>query len=142
MVKRTSAAVWNGDLKKGSGTMKLGSETFAGEYSFGSRFEQAPGTNPEELLGAAHAGCFSMALAKGVADEGYEPRQIRTTAEVVLAKTDKGFGITAITLHAEAEIPDMEADRFRTLAETAKKNCPVSRALAGTRISLKARLVR
>jgi osmotically inducible protein OsmC len=140
MVKRISAAVWNGDLKNGHGAMKLGSDTFEGDYSFGSRFEQAPGTNPEELLGAAHAGCFSMALAKSVADEGYEPRRIRTAAEVVLAKTDDGFGITGITLHTEAEIPDMDTDTFRNLAESAKKNCPVSRALAGTRINLEARL--
>jgi len=140
MVKRSSTAVWNGELQKGHGSMKLGSELFEGAYSFGSRFEKEPGTNPEELLGAAHAGCFSMALAKGVADEGYPPRRISTTAEVTLDKTDDGFRITGITLRTEAEIPDIDADTFRNLAESAKKNCPVSQALAGTRISLQAQL--
>jgi osmotically inducible protein OsmC len=137
---RKSSAIWEGDLKQGKGTMKVGPGVFEGSYSFSSRFEQGEGTNPEELIGAAHAGCFSMALAGEIAQKGYSPKQIRTTAEVSLDKTDQGFRIKQITLSTEAEIPGIGEGEFQSAAEAAKSNCPVSRALTGVDISLNARL--
>ena len=141
MAKRTANAVWEGTLREGKGTVKLGSGAFTGQYSFASRFEEGTGTNPEELIGAAHAGCFSMALAAGLTRGGFIPTRISTTASVSLEKVGEAFKITTIELTTEAEIPNIEEAAFLEQAETAKKNCPVSQALAGTNIKLNARLV-
>jgi osmotically inducible protein OsmC len=141
MTTRTSEAQWQGSLKEGKGTMKLGSGAFEGPYSFPSRFESGTGTNPEELIGAAHAGCFSMALSAGLGQAGFTPNRIHTTAKVHLGAVSGGFAITKIELETEAEIPGIDAAAFQEQAETAKKNCPVSKALAGTDISLVAKLI-
>jgi osmotically inducible protein OsmC len=141
MAKRTASAVWEGTLKDGKGRVKLGSGAFEGQYSFASRFEEGAGTNPEELIGAAHAGCFSMALAAGLTRAGFNPTRISTTASVSLGKVGEGFKITSIELNTEAEVPGIEESAFLEQAETAKKNCPVSQALAGTEISLNAKLL-
>jgi osmotically inducible protein OsmC len=140
MPTRTSSAHWQGTLREGSGTMRLASGAFEGPYSFPSRFEEGPGTNPEELIAAAHAGCFSMALSNVLAQAGHPPTAIDTTATVHLDKGDAGFGITRIDLSTVAEVPGMEADEFARHAETAKVNCPVSRALKAVEITLDARL--
>ncbi len=140
MPLRKSSAVWEGNLIQGTGKMKLGSGAFEGPYSFASRFEDGTGTNPEELIGAAHAGCFSMALAAGLSEAGFTPRRISTTAEVNLVKTEDGFKIKDITLNTEADVPGIGKDEFLKQAETAKANCPVSRLLTGAEIKLQARL--
>lgn len=141
MPKRKATAEWNGSLKDGSGKMRLGSGAFEGAYSFPSRFEEGKGTNPEELLGAAHAGCFSMALSATLGKNGFSPRSVKTQATVVLDKVGEGFGITEIHLDTEADVPDIESAKFQELAEAAKVNCPVSKALTGTVIVLEARLL-
>jgi lipoyl-dependent peroxiredoxin len=138
---RQSSAIWNGNLKEGKGTIKLGSGAFEGQYSFGTRFESGKGTNPEELIAAAHAGCFSMALSAGLGKAGITPDSIQTTAKVNLEKQGEGFAITRIDLVCDAKIPDIEPAVFKKHAEDAKANCPVSKALAGTKISLDARLL-
>jgi len=140
MATRTAEALWEGNLREGGGRVKLGSGAYEGPYSFRSRFEEGPGTNPEELIGAAHAGCFSMALSAGLTKAGYPPRRIRTTAKVSVEQVGEGFRITRIQLDTEAEVPRLDAQAFRQQAEAAKRNCPVSVALAGTEISLTARL--
>lgn len=140
MPKRTAQARWEGNLKEGQGRVKLGSGAFEGQYSFGSRFENGTGTNPEELIGAAHAGCFSMALSMLLGNAGYEPLQIQTEAEVQLQQTENGPAISDITLTTEATVPKISADEFQKQAEAAKSNCPVSKALAGVRIRMTARL--
>ncbi|MCC7201083.1 MAG: OsmC family protein [Nitrospirae bacterium] len=137
---RKAAAVWEGNLKDGKGRMKLGSGAFEGAYSFSSRFEEGTGTNPEELIGAALAGCFSMALANGLAQAGFTPRRINTNASVKIEKLEEGFRITLITLDTEADVPGISEQAFIEKAETTKKSCPVSRALTGTEIKLQARL--
>lgn len=135
---RKAEAKWSGDLKNGKGTMKFDSGAYEGAYSFASRFEEGTGTNPEELIGAAHAGCFSMALSNELAQAGYTPESVETTAEVTL---DAGKGaITTIKLIAQAHVPDIDDDEFQEFAEGAKTNCPVSKALAGTEISVDATL--
>jgi len=141
MAVRTAEAVWEGNLMEGKGSMKLGSGAYEGPYSFASRFEDGPGTNPEELIGAAHAGCFSMALSAGLARAGYAPKRIHTTARVHLNKVDQGFRITSIELNTEAEVPGIDEKTFLEHAEAAKAGCPVSQALAGTEITLQAKLV-
>ena len=141
MPARTAKAVWEGDLKTGGGRVELGSGAFEGRYSFGSRFEEGTGTNPEELIGAAHAGCFSMALGAGLGKAGFTPGRIQTTARVHLGKVGEGFAITRIDLETEAEVPGLDETTFLAQAEGAKTNCPVSKALAATEITLKARLV-
>jgi osmotically inducible protein OsmC len=140
MATRNASAVWNGTLKEGSGTMKLGSGAFEGAYSFSSRFESGTGTNPEELIGAAEAGCFSMALSSNLAKAGHPPKQIRTQAAVSLEMIGGGPKITSIALDCEAEVPGIDDRAFQEQAELTKKNCPVSVALAGTEIKLSARL--
>jgi osmotically inducible protein OsmC len=140
MPVRKAEAVWEGTLKDGSGTVRLGSGAFEGKYSFGTRFESAPGTNPEELIGAAHAGCFSMALAAALGRNGFSPRRIATTADVSLEKVGEGFKITSILLRTTAAVPGIDETKFREFAEGAKKGCPVSQALAGTDIRLEAKL--
>ena len=122
--------------------MRLGSGAFQGSYSFPSRFENGSGTNPEELIGAAHAGCFSMALAAGLSKAGFKPARIHTTAKVHLDKAGEGFAITRIALETEAEVPGLDEAAFQAEADAAKKNCPVSKALAGTEITLAAVLLR
>ena len=141
MAVRSAEAEWKGDLKQGTGTMKLGSGAYEGSYSFASRFEQGKGTNPEELIGAAHAGCFSMALSAGLAKAGHPPKRVHTSARVHLEQVGDGFGITRIELTTEAEVPGIDAKAFQEQAEGAKKGCPVSKALAGVDIHLDARLV-
>jgi osmotically inducible protein OsmC len=142
MPVRTANAVWEGDLKAGKGSIRLGSGAFEGKYSFGTRFEEAPGTNPEELIGAAHAGCFSMALAHTMASAGHTPKSVKTSAKVLLEKVPDGFAITKITLDCEAVVPGLDDAKFKEFAEGAKKGCPVSKALASTPIELNARLVK
>jgi osmotically inducible protein OsmC len=141
MAERKAEAEWRGGLKDGNGKVRLGSGAFDGPYSFRSRFENGGETNPEELIGAAHAGCFSMALAFGLEKAGHKATRIRTTAKVRLEASDGGFAITAIALETEAEVPGIDPGRFQEEAEEAKKNCPVSKALAGTAITLAAKLV-
>ncbi len=140
MPVRTATAVWKGTLKEGGGQMRLGSGAYQGAYSFGSRFEEAPGTNPEELIAAAHAGCFSMALSAGLGRAGFTPQRVETSARAHLEKVGEGFAITRIELATEAEVPGIDETAFQQQAETAKKNCPVSKALAGVEIRLEARL--
>jgi osmotically inducible protein OsmC len=139
---RTSEAMWEGNLIKGKGKMKLGSGAFEGSYSFGSRFENAPGTNPEELIGAAHAGCFSMALSMILDQAGYKAEQIHTIARVHIDKVGEGFKITTIELETEGKVPGIDERTFGDKAEAAKKGCPVSMALTGVDIRLRARLVK
>lgn len=141
MPTRSATAVWTGSIREGEGTMKLGSGAFEGRYSFGSRFEEAAGTNPEELLGAAHAGCFSMALSGFLGRAGHPPERITTRARVHVDKVEGGFSITRIELDCEAGVPGIDDAAFQEQARTAKEQCPVSRALAGTEITLEARLV-
>jgi lipoyl-dependent peroxiredoxin len=133
---RTSEAIWEGDLLQGRGIMTVGREVFKGHYSFASRFESGPGTNPEELLGAAHAGCFSMALASELARSGHTLEYVHTTANVHVDKSDVGFTITLIELETEGYGPDIDDVAFTQAAEKAKVGCPVSRALAATKITL------
>ncbi len=140
MPNRIGKAVWEGTLKDGHGTMALGSGAFEGPYSFGSRFEDGKGTNPEELIGAAHAGCFSMALSLGLTRAGFTPTRINTTATVALSTDGQGFSISRIDLDTEAVVPGIDDATFQKQAEDAKHNCPVSKALAATNIQLKARL--
>ncbi|HET9225539.1 MAG TPA: OsmC family protein [Thermoanaerobaculia bacterium] len=141
MPVRKASAVWEGDIRGGSGKVSLGSGAFEGPYSFGSRFEEGAGTNPEELIGAAHAGCFSMALSGGLGRGGHTPKRIATTAKVHIEKVGEGFSITRIELDCEAEIPGIDEATFLDFANKAKEGCPVSKALAGTQISLNAKLV-
>ncbi len=140
MAIRTATAQWNGGFPKGEGSLKLGSGSFEGSYSFSSRFENGEGTNPEELIGAAQAGCFSMALGKLLTDAGYTPEFIRTGAKVHMGKSGDDFAITTIELETEAKAP-VDEDTFKQKAEEAKKGCIVSRALQGVEIKLNARLV-
>lgn len=137
---RNGEATWRGG-KAGNGTVALGSGAFEGPYSIGSRFEDAEGTNPEELVGAAHAGCFSMALALALERDGHDPDEIHTTADVHIEQGDDGYEITRVVLETEGSVPGIDEATFRDHAETAKANCPVSKALAGTSIELQARLV-
>lgn len=141
MATRNGSAVWEGTLREGKGTVKLGSGAFEGPYSFASRFEEGAGTNPEELIGAAHAGCFSMALSAGLSKAGISPKRITTTANVHLGQVEGGFAITLIELDTTADVPGVDEKTFLEHAEAAKKNCPVSKALAGTEIRLNAKLV-
>jgi len=141
MITRRSSAVWEGSLREGRGRMKVGSGAYEGPYSFASRFEQGPGTNPEELIGAAHAGCFSMAFAGALAMAGKPPKKIQTEAEVGLEKVGEGFRITTVSLNTEAEVPGIDEKDFQALAKKAKETCPVSQALAGTKITLRAKKI-
>lgn len=137
---RSANAVWTGGLKDGKGTMRLGSGAYEGAYSFQTRFEEEPGTNPEELIGAAHAGCFSMALSGALGKAGFTATRIATEARVHLMLGESGAYISKVELHCEAEVPGIDAAAFAEQAEGAKKNCPVSKALAGVEIVLDAKL--
>ena len=141
MTTRKAEAEWSGDLKAGHGTMELGSGSFKGPYSFRSRMEDGAGTNPEELIGAAHAGCFSMQLSAMLAAGGHVPTRVHTTALVHFGPSGDGFAITGIELTTEAEVPGLDSAAFQEQAEAAKLNCPVSKALAATPITLKATLL-
>jgi len=142
MAVRKAEAVWEGGLLKGKGSMKLGSGAYEGAFSFASRFEDGAGTNPEELIGAAHAGCFSMAFSFMMEQAGYPPKRVHTSAKVHIDKVGEGFKITTIELETEADVPGLDEKKFSELAEAAKKGCPVSQALAGAEITLKAQLRR
>ena len=137
---RQATAEWKGDLKGGKGHVKLGSGAYEGDYSFTSRFEDKPGANPEELVGAAHAGCFSMALANARAQAGVVATSIHTTADVHLGKDDKGFLINRIDLTVVGDVPNLDHATFQDYAEKAKTGCIISRALAATPMTLKATL--
>ena len=129
MAMRTAEAEWHGRLASGHGIMKLGSGAFEGRYSFATRFGDEKGTNPEELIAAAHAGCFSMALSAQLDSAGKKAESIQTEATVTLDKTDAGFTITAVHLKVRAKVPGASPPDFQTAAENAKKGCPVSRVL-------------
>ena len=141
MPARTASAVWTGDLKSGKGTMKLGSGAWEGAFSFQSRFEEGAGTNPEELAGAAHAGCFSMAFSNELSKAGFVPTRVATTAKVHLEKGDASFSITRIDLTCEAAVPGIDNARFQEIAAGAKKGCPISKLFTGAQINLDAKLV-
>ena len=141
MVKRKSRSEWIGKLKEGEGNMEFGSGAFKGQYSFLSRFKEGEGTNPEELIAAAHSGCFSMALAASLGEEGYEPESVVTEAVVDLENVNGGFEITKIHLKNRSEVSEIEKDVFHEIAQGAKKNCPVSKALSSVDIELDAELI-
>lgn len=144
MPARTGEAEWKGDLQGGGGEVSLGSGAFHGSYSFKSRFEDAEGaagTNPEELIAAAHAACYSMALSNGLANSGHTAERVHTVATVHLERGESGFSIGRIDLVCEGEVPGIDASEFQTQAETAKANCPVSKALSAVEITLQATLL-
>lgn len=132
MTTRTATAVWQGTLKDGNGVMKVGSGLIEGPFTFASRFETGEGTNPEELIGAAQAGCFSMFLSALLSNNGYKPESINTTASITLGKDETGPLITLIELETEATVPGLGEEEFQELVAAAKANCPISRALAAT----------
>ena len=138
---RKADAVWEGNLKEGHGTLKLASGAYEGQYSFASRFADGTGTNPEELIAAAHAGCFSMALSAALSKAGHAPTKIATTANVHLEQTPGGFEIPKIDLVTDATVPGLDNAKFQEIAADAKKNCPVSKVLAGAEITLNATLL-
>lgn len=140
MAVRSAEAFWEGDLKGGKGRVKAESGAIEGQYSFSTRFEEGKGTNPEELIAAAHAGCFSMALSAALGKAGFKPERIHTTAKVHLETGSAGPSIPRIELETEATVPGIDDAAFQEQAEGAKKNCPVSKVLAGAEISLKAKL--
>ena len=140
MPTRVGHARWEGNLARGNGTMSTGSGSMKGAYSAASRFEDGEGTNPEEVIGAAHAGCFSMALSLVLTTAGQPPEWIETTANVTIERVEGGFEITTIHLECEASVPGMSAEDFLGHADVAKRECPVSKALAGPEISLEAKL--
>jgi osmotically inducible protein OsmC len=131
MASRNGSAEWRGDLKGGSGTVKVGDGVFEGNYSFTSRFEDGEGTNPEELVAAAHASCFAMALSLIIGEDGHTPESLRAQAKVQLRNVDGTPTISRIDLEVEGSVPGIDEDAFRAYAEKAKAGCPVSRALAG-----------
>lgn len=140
-MKRSASAIWKGGIKTGIGS--ISTETGALDhvpYGFKSRFEDGPGTNPEELIGAAHAGCFSMALSLMLGEADLEPEYIKTRAQVQLDETDDGFKISAVHLDVEAKVPGTDAEAFAKIADQAKQGCPVSKVLAGAAISMDATL--
>jgi lipoyl-dependent peroxiredoxin len=143
-LKRTGTAVWHGNGPKGNGTLSTLSGAFKEQpYSANTRFQSEDGragTNPEELIAAAHSGCFTMALAFQLTNAGHEPTELRTVATVIMDKLEPGWTITNIQLDVEGKVPGVTAEQFQTLADTAKKGCPISRALAATPISMTAKL--
>lgn len=140
-INRRAEAVWNGSVTEGTGSVKLGSGAFEGPYSFNSRFgDDVKSTNPEELIAAAHAGCFTMALSATLGKNGFTPTKLETKATVKLEKQGEAFVIPTIHLETEAEIPEITDEKFQEIATSAKENCPVSKVLAGAEISLTATL--
>jgi osmotically inducible protein OsmC len=141
MAVRSGTAEWRGDLRSGTGTVGVSSGLFSGQYSFKTRFEDEPGTNPEELIAAAHASCFSMALSNILADAGHVAESVNTTARVHLRLVDGSPAISQIDLVTEGAVPGIDQDQFAEYAQQAKEGCPVSRALAGVgEITLDAKL--
>lgn len=140
MPTRTAHARWEGNLKEGKGKVDFGNGAFKAAYSFASRFEEGSGTNPEELLAAAHAGCFAMALSLVLGQAGFTPEYVDATAHVTVTSRDGGFKITKSHLVCEAKVPGIDQATFVRHAQAAKANCPVSQALAGTEITLEAKL--
>ncbi len=141
MPARTANARWEGGLKDGKGNMRLGGGAFEGQYSFSSRFEEGSGTNPEELIAAAHAGCFSMAFSGGLERAGFTPNSVETEAKVHLSPADGGgFRISRIDLVTNADVPGIEEGAFQQAAQAAKEGCPVSKALAAVEITVNATL--
>ena len=138
---RNAQAIWEGNLREGKGTIKLGSGALEGFYSYPSRFEDGQGTNPEELLGAAHAGCFSMAFSAALERAGFTPEKIHTKAEVHFEKRDEGFTIVKINLMTQVKVSGIEVELLHEIAEGAKKNCPISRALNVPEITLETSLI-
>jgi osmotically inducible protein OsmC len=142
MPKRKAEARWDGSLQEGNGTMRLATGSYEGPYSFQSRFEEGEGTNPEELIAGAHAGCFSMALSADLGRAGHAAESIETTATVHLEKVGDGFGITRIELDTRARVPGVADEEFQRIAEQTKQNCPVSLALGAVEsIEVNAQLV-
>ena len=142
MPARTAEATWSGNLQEGSGSMKLGSGAYEGPFSFSSRFESGTGTNPEEMIGAAIAGCFTMQLSANLARAGFTVNRVHTTANVHLEKGESGFSITRIVLENEGDVTGVDEATYKEQAEGAKKNCIISRALAGVgEITVNAKLV-
>ena len=141
MPARSAPAVWNGDIMSGNGTMKLGTGAWEGPYSFKSRFEDGKGTNPEELIAAAHAGCFSMALSGALTKAGHPPEKIETSADVALVKDGEGFKIPSIKLKTAVKVAGLDEAKFQEIAKAAKENCPVSKVLAAAEITLDAKLL-
>ncbi len=139
MPVRQAEATWTGNLREGKGSMKLGSGYFEGPFTFASRFEEGKGTNPEELIGAAQAGCFSMFLSAQLTKEGFTPKSIHTTAKVHL---DAGPAISKIELDTTAEVPGVDQAKFQELVDFSKKNCPVSKALTGVDVQVNAKLTK
>ena len=131
MPTRSGNATWNGDLQNGDGRLTVGDGVFEGAYSFKSRFEEGEGTNPEELIAAAHAACFAMAFSNILAESGHEPKSVQASARVVLKEVDGAPTLARIELKAEGDVPGIDGDEYQRLADQAKKECPVSRALAG-----------
>ena len=142
MPTRTAEADWNGSLLEGKGKLSLGSKAFSGAYDWKGRSGDGAGTNPEELIAAAHAGCFSMALSHQLAQAGHPPTRVHTTAKVNFEKQAEGFAITRIDLSTEAQVPGIDDAQFQKFANGAKEGCPVSKALKATPIHLTARLVK
>ena len=142
MKTRNAHALWKGNLKNGTGTLKLDSIDSEIKYNFASRFEEGEFTNPEELIAAAHAGCFSQAFSLLLTEKGYEPVSISTTAKVKLVKADGGFRISESFLVTEADVPGIEEKLFQEIAHDAKTNCPVSKALSALDIKLEAILIK
>jgi osmotically inducible protein OsmC len=141
MAVRKAKAVWEGNLIDGKGTVEVESGLFKGLYSFQSRFAEGKGTNPEELIGAAHTACYSMALSSMLGQKGYKPVKISTEANVNIEKVGEGFSITKILLITRGEVPDIDEKTFLKIANEAKVGCPVSKALAATPIELEATLL-
>jgi osmotically inducible protein OsmC len=141
MPVRSAEAQWEGTLQDGKGQMRFGSGAFEGQYSFSSRFEEGTGTNPEELIAAAHAGCYSMALSGALTRNETPPTRISTSADVHLNKTDAGFRVQRIDLHTEAEVPGLDDAKFQEIAEATKSGCPISVLLSSAEINLDAKLV-
>jgi lipoyl-dependent peroxiredoxin len=142
MAIRSSNALWEGDLKSGKGTMTVGKGAYTGPFSFASRFEEGTGTNPEELIAAAHAGCFSMAFSAELTKAGHTPTRVATKATVHLgADPAGGMRVSKIELDAEAQVPGIDNAKFQEIAEGARKGCPISKLLTGAPISLTAKLL-
>ena len=140
MPVRTADAEWKGNLPEGTGRMAFGGGAFEGQYSYGSRFEEGKGTNPEELIAAAHAGCFSMQLAGVLSKAGHDPDSVRTTAKVSIDKDNGAFSITRSELDTEVSVSGLDDAEFQNHADEAKRTCPVSRALGAIEIGLEAKL--
>jgi len=141
MAVRKAEAVWEGSLKEGKGKMKLGSGAFEGAFTWSSRFENGQGTNPEELLGAAHAGCFSMSMSSNLGRAGFTPTHIHTSTQVTIEQVEGRNTITKIHIDTEASVPGITNEKFMEIAEMVKQICPVSRALASVPMTLTAKLV-